>query len=250
MAVAYLELELESYLELELKRPRYCQRGLFSSRLPARLTGSFNLSYCDFRSVSEALIASEDDTVAYYTEVRQQKRLGVGWERRRAVGWDWGGSWEAIGYGAPFPRLLPSCHVTPLSIPYSVPALASLPLPLLRPTPCPHGLQRPSTSSRNVALQLLSRVGAAAAAGAAAPFTGSAVPFGPPLRAAAARADAASVSGIVKQMRGLRCGPRADSYVAVVEASLRAGKVGSKGNRVDDVETCRAPGREVGPRKE
>ncbi|GLI60165.1 hypothetical protein VaNZ11_002229 [Volvox africanus] len=72
--------------------------------------------------------------------------------------------------------------------------------------------------------ELLRRVGAAAAAGAAAPFAGSSVPFGPPLRAAAARADLSSVAAIVRQMRELHCGPGPDSYAAVVEASLRSGK--------------------------
>ncbi|GIL59220.1 hypothetical protein Vafri_13905 [Volvox africanus] len=72
--------------------------------------------------------------------------------------------------------------------------------------------------------ELLRRVGAAAAAGAAAPFAGSSVPFGPPIRAAAARADLSSVAAIVRQMRELHCGPGPDSYAAVVEASLRSGK--------------------------
>ncbi|GIL84068.1 hypothetical protein Vretifemale_12781, partial [Volvox reticuliferus] len=72
--------------------------------------------------------------------------------------------------------------------------------------------------------ELLGRVGVAAAAGVAAPFAGSSVPFGPPLRAAATRADLSSVAAIVRQMRELRCGPGPDSYAAVVEASLQGGK--------------------------
>ncbi|PNW79355.1 hypothetical protein CHLRE_09g412150v5 [Chlamydomonas reinhardtii] len=73
--------------------------------------------------------------------------------------------------------------------------------------------------------ELLRRVADAAAdGGAAAPFAGSAVPFGPPLRAAAARRDLTSVAGLIKQMRELGCVPTADSYAAVIDASYRAGK--------------------------
>ncbi|KXZ45738.1 hypothetical protein GPECTOR_51g724 [Gonium pectorale] len=87
--------------------------------------------------------------------------------------------------------------------------------------------------------ELLRRVAEAAAAAAAPasgasspsapsppspPFAGSAVPFGPALRAAAARRDLASVSEIVKQMRGLGCTPGADAYAAVIDASIRANK--------------------------
>ncbi|GFR42812.1 hypothetical protein Agub_g3701, partial [Astrephomene gubernaculifera] len=73
--------------------------------------------------------------------------------------------------------------------------------------------------------ELLRCIAAAAAPGtAAAPFGGSALPFGPALRAAAARRDLSSVAEIVRQMRGLGCRPDADSYAAVIDASLRAGK--------------------------
>ncbi len=145
--------------------------------------------------------------------------------------------------------------------------------------------------------QLLRHVGRAAKRELLRPFHGSAVPFGPPLRAAAARSDLvrataclrmllvvvmavfvcgkpcwalgcymkgrtggigypsslmlrkrlppspsaapllrsslpsfgllpqASVSDIIKQMKAFGCAPSPDSYAAVVEASLNAGKV-------------------------